>query len=578
MSRVKGRAPITRRRQPEADAAIRIRFSPRHAAAVSALLLLLASSAIAAWLWSQRPPQAPIVDLSGAQAAVRAKVDAALSAIEQAPDSPAAWGELGMVYHAHDFDGEAARCYQQAGALAPSQPRWPYLKALALASSDPAAALEAMSAAKALGAEGLAVDWHEGNLLTELGRPDEAAAAFDRGLAHQANSAQLLAGKGRLALQRGDAPGAIASLERSVRSDPTWAESYALLAQAYDRVGRSADGARIAELARAVQKQDQIGPPDPVFQAVIERGVSVRWLIRRGQIAMGADRVEEAGNLYREAIAADSSVAAGYIGLGVVMQTRGDLAGAIGQYRLALEQEPENVEAMANLGLALARDDKMDEGATILEQALGVAPAHLGASVNLSLIRLDQKRGADALRIVDSALSLVPNDSRLLESRAKALTLLGRPDEAEGAWKSVGAVAPADENAVAQQAAAAMAAGRHDDAIALLRRGLVTFPTSNLLKGTLAWELATAPEAALRAGPEALSLARAVAGGISGSAQGQDLLATALAETGDWSGAIAAAEAALAALPEDDPIRDQIQARLDLFRQHRPYRQSGGVP
>ena len=44
-----------------------------------------------------------------------------------------------------------------------------------------------------------------------------------------------------------------------------------------------------------------------------------------------------------------------------------------------------------------------------------------------------------------------------------------------------------------------------------------------------------------------------------------------------WGVAAAAAEAALAALPAGDPIAPQIQARLDLYRQRRPFRQPDGV-
>ncbi|MBK7780046.1 MAG: tetratricopeptide repeat protein [Ardenticatenia bacterium] len=575
MSRIKGRAPAARRPAPET--AITLRLSPRRLIGSAALLVALVGGGAGAWRWSQRPPEPPQVDLSGAQVAVRGKVDAALAAIARDPGAASAWGELGMVYQAHDFDAQAAVCYVQAARLAPTEPRWPYLQALALASADPAAALVAMAQAKRIGAEGLAVDWHEGNLLIELSRPAEAAVAFNRGLAHQSDSAPLLAGKARIALQKADVKQAITTLEQAVRADANWAESYALLAQAYGRAGRDEDSVRVAELARAMQKQDQIGLTDPVFQAVVERGVSVRWLVRRGQIAMQANRVDEADKLFRQAIAADPATAAGYVGLGVTMQNRGDLAGAIGQYRLALEQEPENVEAMANLGLALARDQKAADGATILEEALRVAPGHLGASINLALIRLDQGQGDAALRIADSALSLQPTNTQLLETRAKALDLLGQPDAAQEAWKTLGSLAPSDQNAVAQQAAAAMAAGRHADAVALLRRGLATFPESALIQGTLAWELATAPDASQRSGTEALSLARAVAAGIPGSAQSQDLLAVALAETGDWAAAAAAAEAALAALPAGDPIAPQIQARLDLYRQRRPYRQPDGV-
>jgi tetratricopeptide (TPR) repeat protein len=571
MSRVKGRGPQAPRREP--DRSITLRLPLRRIAGLFGLLLGLSAAGAAGWWWYQRPPSPPRVSLDGAQAAVRINVDAAVAAVERDARSPVAWGELGMVYQAHDFDAEAATCYQQAARAAPKAPRWPYLEALALATSDPQAALEALRRAQRIGAEGLAVDWHEGNLLFALDRPAEAAEAFDRGLAHDPTSAPLLSGKGRLALQSGKTEEAITVLERAIAADPSWAESYVLLAQAYGRAGRDEDSRKLALLARAIQKQDQVGPPDRVFQAVVERGVSVRWLIRRGQAAAQGGRLEDADALFRQAIAADPTVAAAYLGLGVTMQNSGDLAGAIGQYRLALEQDPENVEAMADLGQALSRDGHADEAVSVLQEALRLAPGHPGVSLNLGAAHLERGEGEPALEVADQALALLPRDTRLLEMRARALGLLDRPLEAEAAWKALSDVAPGDQNALSQQAAAAMAAGRHAEAIALLRRGLLTFPDSALLKGTLAWELATAPEDALRSATEALELARSVAAGMAGAAQGQDLLAAALAENGDWAGAEAAAEAALAGLPAGDTRADQMRARLALYRQRRPYRQ-----
>lgn len=519
------------------------------------------------------PPDAPRADLSGAQAAVRAKVETALAAVEAEPRSALAWAELAMVYHAHALPIEARTCYAEAARLDPAEPRWPYLEALVLAPTDPAASLERLAAAQSLGAIGLAVDWHEGNLLAELGRAEEARRAFERGLAHDPMAAPLLAGRGRLRLQAGDLEAAVADLEAAVRADPNWAESYVLLSQAYGRLRREVDAAAAAKLAGAAQQLEQLGPPDPVFLTVIDRGVSVRWLVRRGQVAAQAGRAQEAEALFRQAISADPAAPAGYLGLGATLQSRGDLAGAIGQYRQALEQRPEDVEALANLGLALARSGKPDEGRTQLTTALALAPGHLGASLNLSLVLLEEGDPAGALQTVDRALVWQPAERQLLELRANALTALGRPAEAAATWRSVVEAAAADPQPLVRWATALMQAGDHAQALTVLRRGVSTFPGDTLLQASLAWQLATAPDAALRDGEESVSLARRLVQAMPGSAQAQDVLATALAETGDWAGAVAAAEGAVAALQAEDPAGDQIRARLASFREGRPFRQ-----
>lgn len=548
-------------------------WKPWRVFGAAAVFLLVAGGTWWARQRTPRPAPPPKADLALAQAPVRAKVEAAISAVEAAPQSAAARAELARTYQAHGFLPEARAAYAQAAALDPADPRWPYLEALTLEGSEPERSLARLVAAKALGAEGLAVDWHEGNLLAELGRTTEARRAFERGLAHEPSSAPLLAGRGRIRFQEGDIAGAAADLEAAVRADANWAESYALLAQVYGRLDRDSDADAAAKLAEAAQQLEQLGPPDPVYQTVIERGVSVRWLVRRGQLAAQAGQSQEAEGLFRQAIAADPGTAAGYLGLGATLQGRGDLVGAIGQYRLALEQRPDAVEALTNLGLALAQSGKVDEGRQRLEEALDLAPGHLGASLNLALVHLEEGRPEAALATVDSALQWQPGQRQLIERRASALSALGRHADAAASWREVAMVSPRDPEPIVQQASALMQAGEHEAVLELLRRGLSTFPGNGRLQASLAWELATAPDPSLRDGTEAVDLARALVAAMPGSAHAQDVLATALAEAGDWEGAVVAAGAAVAALTEDDPVGPQIRERLARFQARRPYRQ-----
>ncbi len=550
-------------------------WKPWPAVGAGAVIVLVAVGAWWAKQSSLRPDPPPKADLVLAQAPVRTKIEAAISAVEAGPQAAAARAELARTYHAHGFLPEAQAAYAQAAALAPSDPRWPYLEALTLEGSEPERSLDRLVAAKALGAEGLAVDWHVGNLLAELGRTTEARRAFERGLVHDPSSAPLLAGRGRIRFQEGDIAGAAADLEAAVRADANWAESYALLAQVYGRLDRDSDAEAAAKLAEAARQLEQLGPPDPVYQAVIERGVSVRWLVRRGQLAAQAGRSQEAEGLFRQAIAADPGTAAGYLGLGATLQGRGDLVGAIGQYRLALEQRPDDVEALTNLGLALAQSGKVEEGTQHLEKALDLAPGHLGASLNLALVHLQAGRPEAALATVDSALPWQPGQRQLVERRASALTALGRHAEAAASWREVAMAAPRDPEPIVQQASALMQAGEHEAVLELLRRGLSTFPGNGRLQASLAWQLATAPDPALRDGTEAVNLARALVAAMPSSAQAQDVLATALAEAGDWEGAVAAAGSAVAALTEGDPVGPQIRERLALFQARRPFRQEG---
>ncbi len=79
--------------------------------------------------------------------------------------------------------------------------------------------------------------------------------------------------------------------------------------------------------------------------------------------------------------------------------------------------------------------------------------------------------------------------------------------------------------------------GRHEEAIARLRQGLAGAPNSSRLVSLLAWELATGPDDGLRDGAEARQLAERLHQAYPNQPS-SDLLAAALAETGDFEEAV----------------------------------------
>ena len=89
----------------------------------------------------------------------------------------------------------------------------------------------------------------------------------------------------------------------------------------------------------------------------------------------------------------------------------------------------------------------------------------------------------------------------------------------------------------------------------------------------LAWRLATAPDASLRNGAEAVTLAQyaSTRRGDEGANE-LDTLAAAYAEAGRFEDAVAAAERALA-LAQGSPVAPAIAARLEMFRRGEAYRE-----
>ncbi len=121
--------------------------------------------------------------------------------------------------------------------------------------------------------------------------------------------------------------------------------------------------------------------------------------------------------------------------------------------------------------------------------------------------------------------------------------------------------------------------GRWEESILILRKGLEHLPGYLDLKRKLAFILATCPIDRLRNGPEAIRLAEDVAGVGEEFPQTYDTLAVAYAEVGRFDDAVRAVTKALeiaTRLGMLDAV-EQTRARLELFKQKRPFRQSVGL-
>jgi hypothetical protein len=91
----------------------------------------------------------------------------------------------------------------------------------------------------------------------------------------------------------------------------------------------------------------------------------------------------------------------------------------------------------------------------------------------------------------------------------------------------------------------------------------------------LAWELATAPDPGLRDGARAVRLARPVREDRPADVVAADVLAAALAESGDFAAAVEVGEQALAAARArgDHGPAQAISTRLARYRGGLPYHQ-----
>lgn len=114
----------------------------------------------------------------------------------------------------------------------------------------------------------------------------------------------------------------------------------------------------------------------------------------------------------------------------VELHKKGDLAGAITEYRTALRLNPNDAEAHIHLGSALNVTGDPDGAITEYRTALRLNPNHVEAHHNLGLALHDKGDLAGALTEYRTVLRLNPNEVEAHYNLGNALKALGRKADA----------------------------------------------------------------------------------------------------------------------------------------------------
>lgn len=233
--------------------------------------------------------------------------------------------------------------------------------------------------------------------------------------------------------------------------------------------------------------------------------------------------------------------------LGVALADRGDWPGSYEQFRRAAELTPDDPRVHFNLGMVCRQLTDEDAAGRHLEEAIRLRPAMPDAHYQLAEVRLSQSRPADAIACLQKEVELD-------EENAEAHNLLGMVLTAQG---------------------------KDGEAAKHYRLALELQPRWPSVANNLAWVLATAADAEVRDGAEAVRLAEAAVRATGGmDAELIDTLAAAYAETSQFDRAITAAEQALdiARMRDDKELTEEVEARLALFRAGRPYHATATAP
>ncbi len=484
----------------------------------------------------------PVPDAQRHERAVQEALAKVFADVEHARAAPLAraplaqaYGALAMTCHAQQFVACAEAAYRNASQLAPRELRWHYL--LAHLCADGARLQDAQVAFEAA----LALDGNDaptlfsfGELLLKRGDLERARILFDQLKDRPDSRAAALAGLGRVAMARHDARAAIGHFEEALRLWPSATRLYHPLAMAYRAVGDESHAE--AALRAYSPRSDEPAPPDPAVEAMGEKVASSRALLRRAQRYSGVQRF--------------------------------DLALPV--YQAAARANPQDAEVLANLGIALANLARLDEAQAALRESL--QRADTDAHVHFALATVYDRQGLDDLGIAayESALRIEPAQAVALLCLADLHMRAGRFDAAAQRYRQALQAAPSTRVRISL-ALVALRLGRERDARAELERGIAADPEHTGVVNALARVLATASDAGVRDGRRALVLALALRERTN-SAEVAQTLAMALAETGDFKGAVQVQQQVIAAVARGGVTPPFLQENLTRYEQRRPAR------
>lgn len=383
-----------------------------------------------------------------------------------------------------------------------------------------------------------------GVALMMLGRLDEAEAAFIRSIRLwdvPLNGARALASTGRDAIQEARATAysglaqvhhrlnrhdeALAEYDEAIRIDPSDPNS---------RIGRGDVHRAIGDLPRALADLDEavrLGPNYP------------RAFASRGRLLEDMKDDARAEADYSQALALDPNYAFGYRLRGAIRSRKGRNEEALQDFEVVGRLRPNDSENHKDRGGVLVRMNRNDEALAELDRAISIDPKNARAYQNRGAAYNNLRRYEDAVADLDRAIQLDPENAGARTNCGLALFMLG---EYERSLEDLGeAVKLAPSNAIVHLNRGNVFAklGLREQALADYRAVEEADPKLLAAYGGAAGLLAEMGRERMAFRTPSPRLARTV------EAEARLQEGRALQASGDWAGAVAAYDSAVAAEP-----------------------------
>lgn len=403
--------------------------------------------------WSLRK-QIPSVDLQDVNSEVARLIRTSTEAVQRRPRSGEAWGQLGMVLHAHEYYTEAIVCYQHAGQQEPREFRWPYYLANLLERDDRPAAVTAFRQAVEIEPAIAQLRIGLAEALVELGETAVAEREFQVALELAPQNGQAQFRLAQLLFSRRDFSASLPWAQKAAEHKPPRRDVHELLAQLYHRLGQQEQATEQTKLLRTAAFSGGYWP-DPYFDQLKELRRDPLWmayqanvLLHSGQAAESLAMLAALVEQHPQEVAPREQLARAFVhvqmldraaevldeGLqltprsfelhrlrGAVHILLQEWSPAIQQYAAALQAKSDDAAAHFDLGYCLVQHGETERGLTEFREAIRYQPDFVEPRLEIARALLKQGETQAAAAELKPVLDLAPQNATAHELLKKAM-------------------------------------------------------------------------------------------------------------------------------------------------------------
>ncbi|HRX83571.1 MAG TPA: tetratricopeptide repeat protein [Phycisphaerae bacterium] len=434
-------------------------------------------------------------------------------------------------------------------------------------------------------------------VLADGGDLDRAFAMRDLLLATYPNNAVLLTGTGELDLLLRRPQDAIERFRQAIAADPEYTRAFVGLSDSLAATGRAEEALAEAERAiaidpslnggyvakgRALQYLGRTDESIATFKKALE--IQPDNLILRttiGDLLVSQGKLDEARawctQIVRAAEAAGDdhpAVATAYVTLGMIAEQQGDAQTAVKSYSLALKRNPTLEPVFRQLARLLIQLGRGDDALRIGAQLRDANPQMLEYALSYGNLLALLGKTQEAIDYFQKLIEKMPDHPMPRYALAVIYRDQHEAEKSRQLLEEVVKLEPTYEAAWVLLFDNKRKSSGPAEALQTLQSGLTHLPDSVLLNNSLAWVLATSPDASLRDPQRAVDLAEnVVERSHRGTANYLDTLGCAYAAAGRFDDAIRAEKEAvtIAEGADQQDLTQEFKDRIALFESGKAY-------